>query len=72
MQRKTGTIRVETPDGRVDTVVEYTEFIEAPSFEGTAYAEGLKTYVDRQGRKLNVTADGIFEDRLTGQVYRRI
>jgi hypothetical protein len=71
-KRRTDRFQAKTDDGRRKVIHEVTEFIEVEGFEGSGELEGIKSYVTHDGMKLNVIGEGVFQDRFTGEVYRRV
>jgi hypothetical protein len=69
--KETDRFTAVSDSGASVTVVETTTFIEAASFEGSAWVEGPKRYGIARGESLNCTAPGTFET-LTGVTYRRV
>jgi hypothetical protein len=70
-ERRIGLRRFRQNGTRV-TIVEKTTYIEAPTFEGIEWVEGLKRYETARGEFLNVTGPGTFESPLTGVSYQRV
>lgn len=58
-------------DGAQCTVVELTRMISHRSLSGTRILPGSREYKTSSGRDINPLSDGLFEDVLSGKVYRR-
>lgn len=73
-RRRTDRFRaVSDLTGQQTTINEYTEFLEVVGTEiGSTEVAGLRGYATDNGNKLNVIGEGVYQDRLTAEVFRRV
>jgi len=71
MEKVIATHRMRADDGTVYEVDEIQEYIDASSFDGEAWIEGLKRLELEDGSKVNHIDDDTFKIVATGTIIRR-
>ena len=70
--RRTDIFNVEDAQGRVYTIVEYTDFIQAETFGRSEEVEGLKELRLSNGQHVNLLSEGEFQIVETGTKLRKV
>ena len=73
IKKKTNEFKTKSSDGKTVIIYEFTEFLDAGSFEKpNAIVEGLKSFLTADGKHVNFISEGEYKIVETGIILRRI
>ncbi len=73
IKKKTNEFKTQSPDGKTVMIYEFTEFLDAGSFEKpNARVEGLKSFHTADGKHVNFIGESEYKIVETGIILRRV
>lgn len=73
IKKKTNEFKTQSPDGKMVIIYEFTEFLDAGSFEKPdAIVEGLKSFYTADGKHVNFITESEYKVVETGIALRRV
>ena len=73
IKKKTNEFKTQSPDGKTVIIYEFTEFLDAGSFEKpNSRVEGLKSFHTADGKHVNFIGEGEYKIIETGVILRRV
>lgn len=73
IKKKTNEFKTQSPDGKTVMIYEFTEFLDAGSFENpNERVEGLKSFQTADGKHVNFISEDEYKIVETGVILRRV